>query len=75
MVKLVQDESGAVTGAIAEGPDGYIKINASKGTVVYTGGYARNEDMLKALQPQTMDKYSLSIAIDGTTGDGIKVCL
>lgn len=75
MVKLVQDESGAVTGAIAEGPDGYIKINASKGTVVCTGGYARNEDMLKALQPQTMDKYSLSIAIDGTTGDGIKACL
>lgn len=31
--------------------------------------------MLKALQPQTMDKYSLSIAIDGTTGDGIKACL
>lgn len=75
MIKLVQDESGAVTGAIAEGPDGYIKINASKGTVVCTGGYARNEDMLKALQPQTMDKYSLSIAIDGTTGDGIKACL
>ncbi len=38
MVKLVQDESGAVTGAIAEGPDGYVKINASKGTVVCTGG-------------------------------------
>lgn len=75
MARLVQDESGAVTGAIAEGPDGYIKINASKGTVVCTGGYARNEDMLKALQPQTMDKYSLSIAIDGTTGDGIKACL
>ncbi|MFR4804481.1 MAG: FAD-binding protein, partial [Eggerthellaceae bacterium] len=75
IIKLVQDESGAVTGAIAEGPDGYIKINASKGTVVCTGGYARNEDMLKALQPQTMDKYSLSIAIDGTTGDGIKACL
>lgn len=38
MVKLVQDESGAATGAIAEGPDGYIKINASKGTMVCTGG-------------------------------------
>lgn len=38
MVKLVQNESGAVTGAIAEGPDGYVKINASKSTVVCTGG-------------------------------------
>ena len=31
--------------------------------------------MLKTLQPQTLNKYSLSIAIDGTTGDGIKACL
>ena len=74
LVKLVH-ENGKVTGAIAKGSDGYIKINASKGTVVCTGGYARNEDMLKALQPQTLNKYSLSIAIDGTTGDGIKSCM
>ncbi|MEG1435407.1 MAG: FAD-dependent oxidoreductase [Gordonibacter sp.] len=74
LVKLVH-ENGKVTGAIAKGPDGYIKINASKGTIVCTGGYARNEDMLEALQPQTMNKYSLSIAIDGTVGDGIKSCL
>ena len=75
MVRLVQDESGKVTGAIAKSSDGYIKISASKGTVVCTGGYARNEEMLKTLQPQTLNKYSLSIAIDGTTGDGIKACL
>lgn len=75
MVRLVQDESGKVTGAIAKSSDGYIKINASKGTVVCTGGYAHNEEMLKTLQPQTLNKYSLSIAIDGTTGDGIKACL
>ena len=36
MVRLVQDESGKVTGAIAKSSDGYIKINASKGTVVCT---------------------------------------
>ena len=35
----------------------------------------RNEEMLETLQPQTLNKYSLSIAIDGTTGDGIKACL
>lgn len=74
LVKLLHQD-GKVTGAIAKGSDGYIKINASKGTIVCTGGYARNEDMLKALQPQTMNKYSLSIAIDGTMGDGIKACL
>ena len=76
-VELILNDEGAVAGIYAQaaGSDGYIKINASKGTVVCTGGYARNEDMLKALQPQTLNKYSLSIAIDGTTGDGIKSCL
>ncbi len=74
MVRLLH-EDGKVTGAIAKGENGYIKINASKGTVVCTGGYARNDEMLAALQPQTLKKYSLSIAIDGTTGDGIKACL
>ncbi|MCI9262546.1 FAD-dependent oxidoreductase [uncultured Adlercreutzia sp.] len=74
MVRLLH-EDGKVTGAIAKGENGYIKVNASKGTVVCTGGYARNDEMLAALQPQTLKKYSLSIAIDGTTGDGIKACL
>ncbi len=74
LVKLVCEE-GKVVGAIAKGSDGYIRINASKGVIVCTGGYARNEDMLAALQPETLNKYSLSIAIDGTTGDGIKACL
>lgn len=74
LVKLVC-EDGKVTGAIAKGSEGYIRINASKGVIVCTGGYARNEEMLAALQPETLNKYSLSIAIDGTTGDGIKACL
>ncbi len=75
LVELVQDESGAVTGAIAEGENGYIRINASKGVVVCTGGYARNPNMIAALQPQTLNKYSLLAANAGTTGDGIKACL
>jgi fumarate reductase flavoprotein subunit len=75
LVCLEQNENERVTGAIAQTDDGYIRINASKGVVVCTGGYARNEDMLKALQPQTLNKYSLSIAIGGTEGDGIKACL
>ena len=75
LIRLLQDETGRVTGAIAKNDDGYIQINASKGVVVCTGGYARNDEMMKALQPQTLDKYSLSIAIAGTDGDGIKACL
>ncbi len=75
LIRLLQDETGRVTGAIAKNDDGYIQINASRGVVVCTGGYARNDEMMKALQPQTLNKYSLSIAIAGTDGDGIKACL
>lgn len=74
LIKL-EHENGKVTGAIADGPDGYIRINAAKGTIVCTGGYARNEEMLEALQPHTLAKISSSRAVDGTTGDGIKACL
>lgn len=74
MVKLVV-ENERVIGAIAESKEGYIQFNASKGVVVATGGYARNPEMMAALQPQTLNKYSSNIAIPGTTGDGIKACL
>lgn len=74
LVKL-EHADNKVTGAIADGPDGYIRIIASKGTIVCTGGYARNEEMLEALQPHTLEKMSSSRAVEGTTGDGIKACL
>ncbi len=76
LVKLVQDESGAVTGAYAQTEAGdYLKINAAKGVVVCTGGYAQNLDMMKALQPQTCDLYSWIAAPPTNVGDGIKACL
>lgn len=34
-------ENDRVTGAIGQGADGYIRVNASKGVLVCTGGYAR----------------------------------
>jgi succinate dehydrogenase/fumarate reductase flavoprotein subunit len=75
LVKLVK-EGGKVVGAIAKDGSGrYIRINASKGVVVSTGGYAWNTDMMDALQPHTQNYYSLCIAVPGTTGDGIKACL
>jgi fumarate reductase flavoprotein subunit len=76
MVKLEQDESGRVTGLIAtDENDNYVRINASKGVIICTGGYGRNDDMLVALQPETIMMYSYNSAIPGTTGDGIKACL
>ena len=74
LVKLEQDDTGAVTGIIAQDQDDehYIRINASKGVIMCTGGYATNTEMLKALQPQTLEmkiNYSLGSTCDGS---GIK---
>ncbi|MEG0504813.1 MAG: FAD-dependent oxidoreductase [Raoultibacter sp.] len=74
MVKLLE-ENGKIVGAIGKGKDGYVQINASKGTIVCTGGYARNETMMNTLQPHTQSIYSNNTAIMGTEGDGIKACL
>lgn len=52
---------------------GYVRVNASKGVVVCTGGYARNDEMLAALQPHTLRRYSDNSGIAGATGDGITI--
>ena len=75
MVKLVKD-GDRVSGIIATNADGdYVRINASKGVIVCTGGYGQNIDMLAALQPETLKKIGYSSAIPGTEGDGIKACI
>lgn len=46
-VQLVQDESGAVTGAIGKSEDGsYVKLNATKGVILAAGDYQNNRSML-----------------------------
>lgn len=41
--QLVQDDSGKVTGVIAEnGDEGFIQVNAKSGVIVCTGGYGAN---------------------------------
>lgn len=76
LVELIKDETGKVVGAYAEDEGGNaIKVNASKGVIVCTGGYAANLDMMKALQPQTCELYSYVAAPPSNVGDGIKACL
>ena len=74
MVKLEQDESGRVTGAIAQDTtDGhYVRINASKGVVLATGGYSTNTDMMSALQPEIVDGRILCTMGSTDDGSGIK---
>lgn len=73
--QLVKDKKGRVTAAIAKNAQNeYIRINASKGIVLCTGGYARNTDMLKELCPNALET-GLNVAPLGNTGDGIKAAL
>lgn len=77
IVKLEQDETGKVTGFIAQDQTDrhYIRVKASKGVIMCTGGYATNTQMMKALQPQTLDmkiNYSLGSTCDGS---GIKAMM
>lgn len=78
LVKLEQDEAGRVTGIIARDVNDrhHIRINASKGVILATGGYGNNIEMMEARQPWNQ---RLRIPAPGKggnpTGDGIKAAL
>lgn len=77
LVKLVQDDSGKVTGIIAQDQNDnhYIKVNASKGVIMCTGGYATNTEMMQALQPMTLD-MKINCPLGSTCdGSGIKAMM
>ena len=77
LVKLEQDESGKVTGVIAQDltDERYIRVKVKKGVIMATGGYATNTQMMLALQPMTM-KMKANVPIGSTDdGSGIKAML
>lgn len=55
-VVLTQDDSGKVTGVIAQNADGsYVKLNANKGVVLCAGDFIGNPDMCWALLNEGME--------------------
>ncbi len=87
---LEQDESGAVTGAIASGENGFVRINAAKGVIMCTGDFAGNLDMCKALLPEGVaqgiydfnaycgfmyDEDRPEPGVRLDTGDGHRMCI
>lgn len=69
MTSLIQGDDGAVTGLLAESPEGLIQINAGA-VIIATGGYLGNED----LQQRFLHIRGLNVARGGVsncTGDGI----
>ena len=75
MIKLTKD-GDKVTGCIAvNGNDEYVRYTATKGTVVCTGGYSLNYQMMEALQPWNVRVIGMNGSEPGAFGDGIKACL
>lgn len=77
LVKLVREGSGEgrVTGAIFETDDGYVQINANKGVLLTTGGYAGNAEMTKALAPIVPQCTTTANNTASCDGSGIKAAL
>ena len=72
LVKLVQNETGAVTGAIFTDANGaYVKINA-KNTILATGGYPGNPKMIKALAPIVTECVTANSYYAPNVGMGIR---
>lgn len=75
LIKLIK-EGERVSGVWAESKDGLVRINASKGVILCTGGYSMNSDMMAALQPEIVRVApKITSSMPGATGDGIKAGL
>ncbi|WP_417143721.1 FAD-binding protein [Raoultibacter massiliensis] len=70
-VQLVREGDGRVSGAIAKSGDAYIRINASRGVLLATGGYDANPEMMQAwVRPEDYESSAWWNPSWGTTGDG-----
>lgn len=73
LVKLLHSE-GAVTGAIFETEEGYVRVEA-KDTLLATGGYPANPAMMKALQPAAVGCCTSSSYNPADDGLGLRAGL
>lgn len=73
-IYLLKDDAGTkVTGVIAKGKDGYIKVNANKAVIICTGGYVNNQEMFEKYEPRGL-KVKSSMYSEGTDmGEGINM--
>lgn len=77
LVKCEQNAEGRITGVICrdDSDKHYIRINASKGVILSTGGYAANTEMLEARQPWNQ-RNRVNVPVGGgNSGDGLKAAL
>lgn len=71
--QLIQDESGRVTGVIAQNAAGeYVKVSASQGVILCTGDICDNDEMLECYNPQGLGLAHFN-ARHGLDGDATKM--
>ncbi len=70
--QLITDGNGEIIGAYAKSKDGkFIKITASRGTLLATGSYEYNKEMMeKCVRPRDRMAFAWCNPCTGDTGDG-----
>lgn len=72
LVKVIR-EGDRVVGAIARKKDGgYVRINATKGVLISTGGYVADPQLMQDVNPEATAISVMHYIQDGTVGDGIR---
>lgn len=73
LVKLEKNSDNRVTGCIAQDADGnYLRINASKGVLLATGGYINDPQMMLARQPEAIAASNGAFISYGSLGTGLR---
>lgn len=71
-MRLVRrDETSPVTGIVAEGVDGPLSIEASKGVVLASGGFCRNAELVHRFAPHYAE--AVFVGGEGNVGDGLRM--
>lgn len=72
--RLVRAKEGArVQGALVETAQGPITVEAKQGTVLASGGFARNAEMVHRFAPQY--DHAVFTCGEGNTGDGLRMAM
>lgn len=71
---LEKDDSGAVTGVIAETEEGYSRFSGTKGVVLATGDISGDEELCQAFAPLALKSCENQyLPVGANTGDGHKM--
>lgn len=71
--RLVRAESGAVAGVVVHDQSGRHTVEAARGVVLTTGGFARDDELLTTFAPQWLG--AARMGGEHNTGDGLRMAM